>query len=57
MRRAMRCAILHILGAASVLLATLGLAMAQSDYPSRLMMKDDLATWVGVVKAANIKPE
>jgi tripartite-type tricarboxylate transporter receptor subunit TctC len=21
------------------------------------MMKDDLATWIGVVKAANIKPE
>ena len=33
----MRRAILNILGAASVLLATLGLATAQSDYPSRII--------------------
>jgi hypothetical protein len=43
---------LNILGVASVLLATTGLAQSFAA-----MMKDDLATWVGVVKAANIKPE
>ena len=33
----MRRVILNILGATPVLLATIGLAMAQSDYPSRLI--------------------